>query len=96
MSEYRYVKPTQVPRCPYVGNLYQARQWKANAWKGVKALRLKLKDELRKSLSVCNPGAVRLELMRAERAHFDASMSETAALRTIEEFANTQGLTTKR
>lgn len=88
MNMQKYVKPTAVDS-PTVGNLYQARRWKANAWNGVKSLRQQIRDH-----NGHGTGMLRLELLKAERAHFDATMSEKSCLRIIEARANELGQTT--
>lgn len=89
----KYVKPTAVDS-PTVGNLYQAREWKRRAWKGVQECRRRLRES-RGTINGSSARA-RLDLMHAERAHFDAMQSERNCLRIIEQRANELGLTTIR
>jgi hypothetical protein len=89
----RYIKPTAV-ESPTVGNLYQAREWKRRAWKGIQECRRRLRDARLKLDG--SSGRARLDLLKAERMHFEASQSERACLAIIEQRANELGMTTIR
>jgi hypothetical protein len=93
MMQYKYAKPTSIDS-PTVGCLFQAREWKKNAWKGVKALRRRLRE------AGCGPysnaGVIKLELIKAESSWREAMRFETDCLRAIEKRANELGLTTTR
>jgi len=89
---YRYVKPTQCPDNMYVGGIYQAREWKRKAWKGVRELRRRLREAGYGPYS--GAGAIRLQLLKAEIAHREAMEFERRVLATVEARANELGYTT--
>lgn len=91
----KYVKPTAVDS-PTVGCLYQAREWKLNAWKQVKRTRQAFRDELGKPIASRDVVGRKLDVIKAESAHSEASIFETQCLRTIEHRANELGMTTIR
>ena len=91
----KYVKPTAVDS-PTVGCLYQAREWKSNTWKMVKRARQAFRDEMGKPIASRDVVGRKLAVIKAESAHFEASLFETQCLRTLEQRANELGLTTIR
>ena len=85
-----YVRPSAV-EAPAQGVLYNARRSKAQAWKRVKELRRRVKDE---PLGGDRAG-LRLQLLHTEDAHREALRAERNALTAIEARANELGQTTR-
>lgn len=84
-----YIRPTSLD-IPAVGELYGAREGKKKAWKRVKKLRQKIKDEPLGG----NRTGLRLELMKAEDTHRQHLRNEERALKNLENRANELGKTT--
>ena len=86
-----YTRPTSID-IHAVGNLYQARAGKKQAYSAIRCLR----DAIRREPLGGNRHGLRVELLHVESAHAEWLRMERDALDVIERRANELGLTTKR